>query len=419
MNAFSLRVAPRLADIPQDVWDRCANPQNPKGDSGLNAKSESGSQALDSNAQGDSISQEETFNPFLSYAFLSALEDSGCVGAAAGWAPAHAVLEVAGAIVAVAPAYRKSHSMGEYVFDQGWADAYRRAGGRYYPKLQVSVPFTPVPGRRLLVATSAPVGAEAALIEGLRAMPGAIGVSSLHVTFTTAREWRALGAAGLLQRTGQQFHFTNHGYRDFDDFLDALASRKRKAVRKERAAAQTGVEIDWATGPTLTEAHWDAFYRFYADTTARKWGAPYLNRRFFSLLGERLGGRVALVTARREGRPIAGALNLRGDRALYGRYWGAVEDRPFLHFELCYYQAIDYALRQRLARVEAGAQGEHKLARGYLPVPTYSAHAFEDPRLTRAVGDFLAAERRQVAETIELYGAYAPFRRGDTPEDGV
>ncbi len=408
MADLTLRIVRSLRDISARDWDACANPEIASDPRALRPVSDSVSQA----SPADSVSEDEPFNPFVSHAFLWSLEESGCAVARTGWAGAHAVLERGDDILATAPAYLKSHSMGEYVFDHGWADAYERAGGAYYPKLQVCAPFTPVPGRRLLVRPDAPAGTESALIGGLRALTRKTGASSLHVTFPTRREWEALGAAGLLQRTGQQFHFANPGYRDFDDFLDALASRKRKAIRKERAAALAGgVEIEWATGADLTEAHWDAFYAFYMDTGARKWGRPYLNRAFFSMIGERLADRILLVLARREGRAIAGALNFIGDRALYGRNWGALEDRPFLHFELCYYQAIDFAISRGLARVEAGAQGEHKLARGYMPVPTYSAHDLVDPRLARAVADFLARERRQVAETIQVYGEYTPFRK--------
>lgn len=409
MSDLTLRVLGSLRDIPAATWDACANPL-------YRSKSNDLGGQYHSSHESDPILnlqvEDNLFNPFISHAFLWSLEESGCAVARTGWAPAHAVLERGSDILAVAPAYLKSHSMGEYVFDHGWADAYERAGGAYYPKLQVCVPFTPVPGRRLAVRPDAPEGAEAALIAGLRALARKAGASSLHVTFPTEREWKALGAAGLLQRTGQQFHFSNPGYRDFDDFLEALASRKRKAIRKERAAALSGgVEIEWATGASLTEAHWDAFFDFYMDTGARKWGRPYLNRAFFSLIGARLADRVLLALARRDGRYIAGALNFIGDRALYGRNWGAIEDRPFLHFELCYYQAIEFAIQRRLARVEAGAQGEHKLARGYLPVPTYSAHDFVDPSLGRAVAEFLARERRQVARDIAIYEEYTPFRR--------
>jgi predicted N-acyltransferase len=300
------------------------------------------------------------------------------------------------------------------VFDWGWADAFERAGGRYYPKLQVSVPFTPVTGPRLLVGT-APGGSErkTLLAAGLIEMCRQSRASSAHVTFLPEDDWSMLGKIGFLKRTDQQFHWTDAGYGDFNGFLDALASRKRKALRKERRdALADGISIEWVTGPALTEAHWDAFFGFYMDTGSRKWGRPYLNRRFFSLLGERMPERILLVMAKRGGRYIAGALNLIGSDTLYGRYWGAVEDHPFLHFEACYYQAIDFALAHGLRTVEAGAQGAHKLARGYLPRPTYSAHYIADPNFRSAVESYLIQERRQVEYQGEVLAERAPFRRG-------
>jgi len=309
--------------------------------------------------------------------------------------------------------------MGEYVFDQGWADAYERAGGRYYPKLQICAPFTPAPGRRLLVAKG-PRADEAlgALISGLRGLMEKVGASSTHVTFLTRGEWEQLGARGFLQRTNKQFHFFDRGYGDFEGFLNSLASRKRKAIRRERKdALSAGVEIEWATGASLTEAHWDAFFAFYMDTGSRKWGTPYLTRKFFTLLSETLADRVLLIMAKREGRYIAGALNLIGDDALYGRNWGCIEEHPFLHFEVCYYQAIDFALSRGLKRVEAGAQGEHKLLRGYEPIETYSAHAIADPRLEKAVAQFLLEERREMARVIEAYAEHTPFRKGELQQE--
>ena len=359
--------------------------------------------------QADSTSQHSPHNPFISHEFLSILERSGCVGGRTGWRPLPLVAERAGEVVGVAPAYLKAHSQGEYVFDHGWADAYERVGGRYYPKLQIAVPFTPAAGPRLLAADAA---TRATLADGLIALAAQTGASSVHVTFPTQAEAEALEARGWLLRLGEQYHFRNEGYRDYDDFLATLASRKRKALKRERREAlASGVEIEWLTGTALTEAHWDAFFAFYMDTGSRKWGRPYLNRAFFSLLGEAMADRVLLVMARRGGRYVAGALNLIGGDALYGRYWGAVEETPFLHFELCYHQAIDYALAHGLSRVEAGAQGEHKLARGYRPTPTYSAHHIADPGLRRAVADYLKRERAMMREAIAQDDAASPFRK--------
>src|SRR5579863_10007845 len=391
-SPFTARVHASVAAINAAAWDACANPPG----------------------RSFEEAEGERFNPFLAHAFLNALEASGSVGGRSGWGPAHVTVEEAGGrIVAVAPCYLKTHSQGEYVFDHAWADAYERAGGRYYPKLQVAVPFTPVTGRRLLVRPG-PLAAEAraGLIEALRALREAIGASSIHVTFPDRRDCDALAAAGFLERHGEQFHFENPGYADFEAFLAALNSRKRKVIRRERAdALGDDVTVEWATGATLSEKHWDAFFAFYMDTGSRKWGSPYLTRDFFSRLGAALADRVLLVMAKRAGRYIAGALNLIGDDALYGRNWGAIEERPFLHFELCYYQAIDFAIQRKLSRVEAGAQGEHKLARGYRPVPTLSAHELADRRLSAAVADYLKRERAAVKETIAFYDEHAPFRK--------
>jgi predicted N-acyltransferase len=320
-----------------------------------------------------------------------------------------------GTLAAAAPAYLKSHSMGEYVFDGGWADAYERAGGRYYPKLQVSVPFTPVTGPRLLVgAASDGEAARTTLLAGLDALRDQTGASSTHLTFLPEADAQDLTVRGYLLRTDQQFHWIDEGYGDFEGFLGALASRKRKAIRRERRDALShDIEVEWVTGRDITEAHWDAVFAFYMDTGSRKWGRPYLNRRFFSLLGERMAERVLLVMAKREGRYIAGAINMIGDVALYGRNWGCIEEHPFLHFEICYYQAIAFALARGLKRVEAGAQGEHKLARGYRPVTTYSAHHIADPGLKRAVADYLKRERRYVAAAQEEYEGATPFRRDE------
>jgi predicted N-acyltransferase len=405
MSLAEIKITVRrsIADISAREWDACANP------AGVAA---SGSVAPEGLYQG------ERHNPFLSHAFLHALEASGAVGARAGWAPFHLAIEdERERIVAVTPCYLKSHSQGEYVFDHAWADAYERAGGDYYPKLQVSVPFTPVNGRRLLVADESDAGSRQALIAGLRALRQQTGASSVHITFPTAEEWQTLSEAGFLQRTGQQFHFFNAGYAHFDEFLSDLASRKRKTIRREREAARAdGIDIEWVTGRDLTEAHWDAFFAFYMDTGSRKWGRPYLNRKFFSLVGEAMADRILLVMAKRAGRYIAGALNFIGDDALYGRNWGAIEEHPFLHFEVCYYQALEFGITRGLKRVEAGAQGEHKLARGYRPVTTYSAHDFADPRMTRAIGDYLNNERRHIEAAIDIYGEHVPFRKVPEPQ---
>jgi predicted N-acyltransferase len=338
-ESFLLRVASRIDEVEAADWDACALPDN----------------------------------PFISHAFLKALEDSGSATAETGWLPQHLLLEDSGGtLIGCMPCYLKSHSQGEYVFDHGWADAYERAGGRYYPKLQASIPFTPVTGKRLLVRPGVEQDArEAILLQAAVQVADRLGVSSLHVTFLTREEWQLAGDLGFLQRTDQQFHWRNEGYDSFDAFLAALTSRKRKAIRKERREAlEGGVEIEWVTGRDLTEAHWDAFFAFYMDTGSRKWGTPYLTRTCFSLLGQTMADRILLVLAKRSGRYVAGALNVIGPDALYGRYWGGLEDHPFLHFEVCYYQAIEFAIAHKLCRVEAGAQGAHKLARGYLPSET-------------------------------------------------
>ncbi len=323
------------------------------------------------------------------------------------------VEDAGGRLAAAAPTYLKSHSRGEYVFDFGWADAYQRSGVEYYPKLQVAVPFTPVTGRRLLVAPGQGEAARRTLIAGLRALREKTDASSIHVTFPTKADWNALGAAGFLQRTDQQFHFLNRGYSDFDAFLNDLASRKRKMIRRERKEALTnGIEIEALTGPDITEEHWDAFFQFYLDTGARKWGTPYLTRAFFSAVGASMADSILLVMAKRAGRYIAGAINFLGRDALYGRNWGAIEDHPFLHFEVCYYQAIEFAIARKLARVEAGAQGEHKLARGYGPVATYSAHEIADPRFATAIDAYLQKERIHADMALEQLAEMTPFRKG-------
>lgn len=401
MDRISVAVVERIRDIPARAWDACANPA------------------------------PSVYDPFVSHDFLLALEQSGCVGDASGWTPRHLVAtDPQGAIRAVAPCYLKGHSYGEYVFDHAWAQAYEQAGGRYYPKLQCASPFTPVTGRRLL---SAATGAErerleGALLERALKLMGEQRASSLHLTFLTEDEWcrhggrREGGREGrptFLQRTDRQFQWRNDGYDSFDAFLATLSSRKRKAMRRERREAlAAGVAIDWLTGSDITEAHWDAFYTFYLDTGSRKWGHPYLNRRFFSLIGAAMASRILLVMCRRGGRYVGGALSFIGGDALYGRYWGAVEHHDFLHFEACYYQSIDYAIVHGLPRVEAGAQGEHKLARGYLPQTTYSLHHLADPRLQAAVARYLALERPAVEEEIGDLLRCSPFRRDESPQGG-
>jgi len=348
-------------------------------------------------------------NPFLSHAFLSALEESGSVGPRTGWQPVPVAIQGPGGRPdAVLAAYLKTHSQGEYVFDHGWADAYTRAGGRYYPKLQIAVPFTPVPGRRLLAAEPA---LAPALIAAAERVVAEHDLSSAHATFIDPAEVALFEQAGWLVRIDSQFHWHNDGYGSFDDFLAALTSAKRKTLRKERARAVEGLEVVHLTGSDITEAHWDAFWVFYQNTGMRKWGRPYLTRRFFSLVSERMADRILLILALRSGRPIAGALNFIGADTLYGRYWGCTADVPHLHFELCYYQAIDAAIARGLARVEAGAQGSHKLARGYRPVPTYSAHYFADPRLGDAVAAYLEAERSAVAREIAQLTESTPFKK--------
>jgi predicted N-acyltransferase len=347
-------------------------------------------------------------NPFVSHGFLAAMEDSGSVGGRSGWYPYHAALrDNAGKLVAAAPAYAKAHSYGEYVFDHAWANALERAGGRYYPKLQIAAPFSPVPGPRLLTAPGLPI---TALTDALRVAMGELKCSSVHATFCTEAEWHALGRAGWLQRMGVQYHWHNRDYADFEAFLAALASRKRKAIRRERRDATSGLEIRALRGAEMGKREWAAFHRFYLSTVDRKWGGAYLTESFFALLGQRLGDTVVVMMAFRAGRPIAGALNLLGRDALYGRNWGATEDIPFLHFELCYYQAIEFAIGLGLARVEAGAQGQHKIQRGYLPSRTYSAHYLAHPGLRDAVADFLDAERPAIIDEMAMLGEQSPYR---------
>jgi predicted N-acyltransferase len=378
--SVTLTVHDGIADIGAAAWDACAAP---------------------------------TGDPFVSFDFLHACEASGSATPAEGWAPRHLALrDGAGTVLGVMPLYLKGHSQGEYVFDHSWADAFERAGGRYYPKLLGAVPFTPATGPRFLSHPDADATAvREALLQGALALVDRLGVSSLHVNFPTEADWQAMGSAGLLQRQDMQFIWRNAGYGVFDDFLAALSSNRRKTIRRERREAQAGLDIRVLTGPDLTEANWDAFFAFYIDTGSRKWGRPYLTRDFFSRIGATMADRIALVMAFRDGIPIAGALNLIGRDALYGRQWGALDDVPFLHFELCYYQAIEFAIARGLPRVEAGAQGEHKIARGYLPTPVYSAHHIVHPGLRDAVARHLDGERPAVtAEITELSNTLSPYR---------
>jgi uncharacterized protein len=384
----SLTVHPSIAEIPAAEWDACA---------------------------GD-------INPTLSYTFLQAMEESGSAVARSGWAAQHLSLaDASGRVIGIVPLYLKSHSYGEYVFDYGWADAYERAGGRYYPKALAAVPFTPVPGPRLLIAPDAPPDTKSVLIAGLVEFTRQRGISSLHINFPEESDAEALFDAGFLKRMGQQFHWVNDGYKTFGDYLAALNSRKRKAVNKERREAlASGLEIDVLTGADLQPKHWDAFYRFYLATSDRKWGSAYLNRKFFALIHERMADKIVLVMARNGREYVAGAFNILGSETIYGRNWGSYGDYKMLHFECCYYRAIEFAIDHGLKRVEAGAQGPHKLQRGYLPVPTYSAHYIPDPNFRRAVAQFLAREREMVEEKIEhLAEHYSPFRHteDDSAED--
>jgi predicted N-acyltransferase len=402
-----IRIEPSLAKIPAASWDACA-----------------GAGAVQASAEDKlspySSTRGHTANPFISHDFMSTLEQTHCVGGRTGWQPRHLLAEQAdGTLIGCAPCYVKTHSQGEYVFDHGWAEAFERAGGQYYPKLQVAVPFTPVTGPRLL-ARPGPLAVQirGALAGALAEITTASELSSAHITFLTEAEWTALGQRGFLQRTDQQFHWQNAGYGSFEDFLSALASRKRKSIRRERKEALSpGIEVHWLTGSDLTEDIWDAFFAFYMETGSRKWGRPYLTRDFFSIVGEKMRDRILLMMAKRAGCWIAGAINFLGSDTIYGRNWGAIEHHPFLHFELCYYQAIDYAITHKFKRVEAGAQGEHKLARGYLPHTTYSAHFIANPGLRRAVAEYLARERAYVQAAGEELAAAAPFRKDLIEQD--
>jgi len=394
---LEIRVLAGMDDIPAATWDACANPQ-------LQPISE------------EKCALKTKYNPFISHAFLSSLEKSLSATARTGWMPQHLAAESDGQVLGVMPCYLKSHSQGEYVFDRGWAEAYERAGGEYYPKLQVSAPFTPATGRRLL-ASPGPHEREvrAGLLDGLMQLTGLREASSAHITFMPEDEWALAAKHGFLQRTDQQFHWINDGHTTFDDFLGALTSRKRKLIKRERRdALADGIEIKWLTGSDLTESVWDAFFSFYMETGSRKWGRPYLTRKFYSLIGESMADKVLLVMVQRNGRWIAGAINFIGSDTLFGRHWGALEHHPFLHFEVCYYQAIDYAIAHKLKRVEAGAQGEHKLARGYLPQTTYSAHYIADAGFRRAVADYLKRERAYVSAAGQELLDMSPFRKTAT-----
>src|SRR6202158_4838216 len=407
-SELTLEAVSSVSQIAADDWDTCANPApDPVSLNGLDTL------ASPNTASDSCVSSRHRYNPFVSHAFFSALEESGSACARTGWGPRHLLARLDGAIAGIVPCYLKSHSQGEYVFDRGWADAYERAGGRYYPKLQVSVPFTPAAGPRLLIRDGVDADRiRTALASGLIALCGMTKASSVHVTFAREAEWKFLAKNGFLQRNDQQFHWHNPGYGSFEDFLGSLNSRHRKAIRRERRdALAEGITIHALSGSDITEDAWEAFFAFYRQTGSRKWGRPYLTRSFFSLIGERMAEDVALIMAKRQGRWIAGAINFIGSDTLFGRNWGAIEHHPFLHFEVCYYQAIDFAIRRRLKTVEAGAQGEHKIARGYLPQTTYSAHYIAHPDLRRAILDYLRHERAYVAEAGRELSEAAPFRK--------
>lgn len=376
---LSVRAVQSLSEIDEATWQRFANLEGSPRD------------------------------PFLSYAFLNALEQSGSVSADVGWLPYHLVLEdEAKQPLGVMPLYLKGHSQGEYIFDYSWADAFERAGGRYYPKMLSAIPFTPATGRRLLVASSEH---ESALVSGAAQIASEMNISSVHLNFLDQAAWRRRGDEGWLLRTHKQYHWQNQGYKTFDDFLDCLSSKKRKNIRRERRdALANDLEIQRLTGAEITEAHWDAFYQFYIDTGSRKWGSAYLTRSFFSLIGATMAEDILLVMVRRDGRYIAGAINFIGGDCLFGRNWGCIEHHPFLHFEVCYYQAIEFAIEHGLSRVEAGAQGEHKLARGYMPSHTYSAHWIVHDGFRDAVGRYLEEERTHIAEEIDYLEQFSPFK---------
>ena len=386
MTETTAAILNSIDDIEADVWDRCAN------------------------AAG-------VYNPFVQHKFLRALERSGSVGESTGWKPFHLQVSSGGTTIGVVPMYLKSHSQGEYVFDYAWADAWQRAGGHYYPKLQISVPFTPASGPRLL-CDQHNLEHQKLLVHACQQVAQQTQVSSLHMTFMTEAQWRLAGDQGLLQRMDQQFHWHNGGYDLFDDFLQELASKKRKNLKRERREALSNeIEIEWATAEELTEEHWDAFYQFYLDTGQRKWGSPYLTRAFFSQVHATMPEDILLIMAKREGRYIAGALNFIGADTLFGRNWGCLEDHRFLHFEVCYYQAIDFAIARGLRRVEAGAQGSHKVARGYLPNATYSAHWIADPGFRDAVARFVDEERDYVSQDMAYIDEHSPFNAATNIHD--
>ncbi len=385
-TSIEISILASLREIDAAEWDACAAPE-----------------ASDGGRPND---------PFTTHRFLSALEDSRSVGTGTGWQPQYLTARADGELIATAPLYAKGHSQGEYIFDHNWAQAYERAGGRYYPKLQMAVPFTPATGRRFLVKPGFEEAGMAALTQGAVQIADQNNLSSLHITFCTEAERASGHDMGLLERTSQQYHWLNQGYADFDDFLTALAARKRKAIRKERAQAQGfGGRIVALTGDQIQPEHWDAFWVFYQDTGARKWGTPYLTRAFFDAAQETLRDDILLVLAEHDGQYVAGALNMIGRETLYGRYWGCTEHHACLHFELCYYQAIEFAINNGLQRVEAGAQGDHKLARGYMPVPTHSLHWIRDPGLRDAIANYLEAEAAAVSEDIEILTSYGPFKK--------
>jgi uncharacterized protein len=411
-SEITLEAVPSVAEVSAEEWDACANPRAKSGQSnGLDGSASIG--ALASSC----ATTKPAYNPFVSHAFFAALEASGSAAPRTGWGPRHLLAKIDGKIAGIVPCYLKSHSQGEYVFDRGWADAYERAGGRYYPKLQASVPFTPATGPRLLIRGGVNLDKiGTALASGLIALTGVSKASSAHVTFAHEEEWRLLAEHGFLQRTDQQFHWQNQGFANFDDFLATLNSRHRKAIKRERReAVASNITIHWLSGADITEDAWDSFFEFYMETGSRKWGRPYLNRSFYSLISESMANDVLLVMARRNHRWIAGAINFIGSDTLFGRHWGAIEHHPFLHFEVCYYQAIDYAIKHRLKVVEAGAQGEHKLARGYEPRTTFSAHYIADPGLRRAIDEYLKRERAYVAEAGRELMEVVPFRK--SPDD--